>query len=65
MCEYLGYKVTKLKRTRIMNVNLSNLKIGEWRELTAKEMQQINKMVLSSLKTEEASKDSNKLKFKK
>ncbi len=28
MCEYLGYEVTKLKRTRIMNVTLGNLKTG-------------------------------------
>ena len=34
MCEYLGYKVTKLKRTRIMNVNLDRLETGQWRELT-------------------------------
>ncbi|TDQ29834.1 23S rRNA pseudouridine(2604) synthase RluF [Tenacibaculum caenipelagi] len=56
MCEYLGYEVTKLKRTRIMNVTLGNLKVGEWRELTSKEMDEINKLVASSSKTEEASK---------
>ena len=56
MCEYLGYEVTKLKRTRIMNVSLGNLKVGEWRELTSKEMEEINKLVTSSSKTEEASK---------
>ncbi len=55
MCEYLGYNVTKLKRTRIMNVNLANLKIGEWRELTSQEMNEINRLVSSSSKTEEAS----------
>ncbi|WP_428742789.1 23S rRNA pseudouridine(2604) synthase RluF [Tenacibaculum sp.] len=56
MCEYLGYEVIKLKRTRIMNVTLGNLKVGEWRELTSKEMDEINKLVASSSKTEEASK---------
>ncbi|MEY8861795.1 23S rRNA pseudouridine(2604) synthase RluF [Tenacibaculum singaporense] len=56
MCEYLGYEVTKLKRTRIMNVTLGNLKVGEWRELSSKEMDEINKLVSSSSKTEEASK---------
>ncbi len=69
MCEYLGYNVTKLKRTRIMNVNLGNLKIGEWRELTSKEMHEINILVSSSSKTEEASvktkKQSNKRTFNK
>ncbi|WP_299108509.1 23S rRNA pseudouridine(2604) synthase RluF [uncultured Tenacibaculum sp.] len=56
MCEYLGYEVKKLKRTRIMNVNLGNLKVGEWRELTSHEMDIINQLVSSSSKTEEASK---------
>ncbi len=56
MCEYLGYNVIKLKRTRIMNVALGNLKIGEWRELTSKEMNEIHSLVKSSVKTEEASK---------
>jgi 23S rRNA pseudouridine2604 synthase len=37
MCEYLGYKVTKLKRVRIMNVSLENLPTGKWRDLTAQE----------------------------
>ena len=31
MCEYLGYEVTKLKRTRIMNVELGYLQAGDWR----------------------------------
>ena len=60
MCEYLGYEVTKLKRTRIMNVNLDKLSIGQWRELTAIELAEINKMVESSSKTEEASVDTQK-----
>lgn len=55
MCEYVGYQVLKLKRTRIMNVQLNNLKIGEWRELTEKELYEINLMVEGSSKTEEAS----------
>lgn len=55
MCEYLGYEVTKLKRTRIMNVNLDKLAIGQWRELTSVELAEINRMVASSSKTEEAS----------
>ncbi len=58
MCEYLGYEVKKLKRTRIMNVTLGNLKVGAWRELTTKEMDEINTLVSSSSKTEEASKKS-------
>ncbi len=55
MCEYLGYEVTKLKRTRIMNVELGNLQQGDWRELTEEEMKEITKMISTSSKTEEAS----------
>jgi 23S rRNA pseudouridine2604 synthase len=62
MCDYLNYEVTSLKRTRIMNVNLDGLKVGEWRELTEKEMLQINKMIADSSKTEEASMDAHKKK---
>ena len=60
MCEYLGYNVTKLNRTRIMNVNLGKLKIGEWREISKGEMKKINEMVNTSSKTEEASTDLKK-----
>jgi 23S rRNA pseudouridine2604 synthase len=38
MCEALGYRVTKLKRVRIMNVHLKDLKTGEYRPLTEKEL---------------------------
>ena len=60
MCEYLNYEVTKLKRTRIMNVHLERLAEGAWRELTDDEMTLINEMTSSSSKTEEASKNSQK-----
>jgi 23S rRNA pseudouridine2604 synthase len=62
MCEHLGYEVTKLKRTRIMNVSLSGLKYGDWRELTQQEIDTINQLIKSSSKTEEASLDRNKKK---
>jgi len=55
MCEYLDYRVTKLKRVRIMNVNLGKLPVGHWRELSKKEVSQIKKMIGNSSKTEEAS----------
>ena len=60
MCDYLDYEVTKLKRTRIMNVSLGNLATDQWRELTDAEMSLINEMVSASSKTEEASKDKQK-----
>jgi 23S rRNA pseudouridine2604 synthase len=55
MCEYLDYEVMKLKRTRIMNVELGYLQSGDWRELTEDEMKDINNLISSSSKTEEAS----------
>lgn len=55
MCEYLNYEVLKLKRTRIMNVELGNLQSGDWRELTDLELSVIQKMIATSSKTEEAS----------
>jgi pseudouridine synthase len=55
MCEYLGYEVTRLKRVRIMNVDLGNLRLGQWRELTSSEMAEINRAVAHSTKTAEAS----------
>lgn len=43
MCEFLDYKVVSLKRVRIMNIQLSGLKEGRWRELTNKELQELKK----------------------
>jgi len=51
MCEYLGYEVTRLQRTRIMNVTLHNLKAGQWRNLSDQEMAEINIAVADSSKT--------------
>lgn len=41
MCEALGYKVTNLKRIRIMNIELGNLKPGQVRELTEQELKEL------------------------
>jgi len=38
MCEYLGYRVVKLKRIRFINITLGELKPGQWRKLTAQEL---------------------------
>jgi 23S rRNA pseudouridine2604 synthase len=38
MCDALGYRVTELRRIRIINVHLGALKIGQWRNLTEKEL---------------------------
>jgi len=53
MCSFCGYEVRKLKRVRIMNIGLKNLKLGEWREFTSLELDGILKMVATSSKTYE------------
>jgi 23S rRNA pseudouridine2604 synthase len=62
MCEHFGYEVTKLERTRIMNISLKGLPLGEWRELSEQEMAGIYKMVRNSSSTEEASKSARAMK---
>ena len=39
MCAHFGYEVQSLKRIRFMNIMLDGLKKGEWRELSAKEIE--------------------------
>ncbi|MBR3928180.1 MAG: 23S rRNA pseudouridine(2604) synthase RluF [Clostridia bacterium] len=41
MCDSLGYRVKTLKRVRIMNIHLGNLKLGQWRNLTPTEMKEL------------------------
>ena len=50
MCEHLYYRVKELKRTRIMNVGL-DLPVGQWRDLTKKELKEIYRLVEDSKKT--------------
>jgi len=50
MCEYLDYEVKALKRSRIMSVELGQLKPGQWRDLTKSEMAEINQAVAGSSK---------------
>lgn len=49
MCEYLDYKVVKLKRIRIMNIKL-DLGVGKYRELTKKEFNELNRLLKTSKK---------------
>lgn len=55
MCEYLGYTVTKLQRTRIMHIHLGNLKVGQYRALTPSETELLYSKIETSVKTKEAS----------
>lgn len=41
MCEALGYEVYRLQRVRIMNITLGNLPVGQWRDLSKKEKNQL------------------------
>ena len=43
MCAALGYGVYRLQRTRIMNIHLGNLPLGQWRDLSKKERTQLFK----------------------
>ena len=53
MCEALDYQVTQLKRVRIMNVSL-DIPVGQWRNLTKKELKEIYRLSLASSKTHDA-----------
>ena len=50
MCEFLDYKVVKLKRIRIMNIVL-DVPVGKWRYLNPSEMNEIHSLVATSAKT--------------
>ncbi len=56
MCEVLGYEVVRLKRVRIMNIKLSPLATGQWRELSGQEMSKLLSSLNSSDGEESASK---------
>lgn len=41
MCEYFGYRVTYLRRDRVMNITLDGLKKGRYRSLTKEEINEL------------------------
>jgi len=41
MCSALGYKAQRLKRVRIMHIELGNLGLGKWRYLTDQELKRL------------------------
>jgi len=49
MCNYLDYKVTNLKRIRIMNIKLDT-NPGKWRYLTQNELEDLNSLLQKSSK---------------
>ncbi|CAB5582614.1 23S rRNA pseudouridine(2604) synthase RluF [Providencia hangzhouensis] len=48
MCEHFGFEVTKLERVRIMNVKLTGIPVGEWRDLTDDELIELFDMMEKS-----------------
>lgn len=51
MCEFLGYRVTRLLRTRIMNLELGELKPGAYREITREEREELDRLLADSAGT--------------
>ena len=49
MCEYCGYDVKRLVRTRIMHLTLKGLKPGQWRDLSAPELATLQNSVTNSI----------------
>jgi 23S rRNA pseudouridine2604 synthase len=45
MCEFFGYEVVQLERWRVMNITLKGLGVGDWRELTDKELAGVFKAI--------------------
>ena len=39
--EYCGYRVTSLERTKFAGLNKIGLRIGQWRKLTAEEIEKL------------------------
>lgn len=48
MCQYFGYRVVKLQRTRIMSIELGNLESGKYRPVTAEEYARLQELISSS-----------------
>jgi 23S rRNA pseudouridine2604 synthase len=55
MCEAFGYEVVQLERIRVMNINIKGIGIGDWRELTEKELKELFSMIEHSSGTDDGS----------
>ena len=51
MTQYLGYRVVFLRRIRIMNIKLDQLKLGSYRSLSPLELLELNELLADSKKT--------------
>lgn len=48
MCEALGYRVKTLKRIRVMNIHLGDLKEGAYRDVTEEEWRKLRRLIQNS-----------------
>ena len=48
MCDALGYRVVSLKRVRIMNIRLGDLRTGSYREVTGEEWAELERLLADS-----------------
>jgi 23S rRNA pseudouridine2604 synthase len=67
MCEYFNYEVKQLERTRIMNVSLKGLTVGDWRDLSPQELNTIVSLTdesSSEMQVPKKAKSSHKSNFK-
>lgn len=60
MCKHFGFEVTRLERTRIMNVNLKGLPLGEWRDLNDDELIELFKLLEDSSSEDKPAKSAKK-----
>ena len=51
MCEYLGYRVERLGRVRVMNLELGDLPVGQYREAAEKELENLKSLIQDSSET--------------
>ena len=48
MCEALDYRVTNLKRVRVMNIELGDLRVGSYRKATPEEYRELRRLLEDS-----------------
>lgn len=60
MCEYFDYRVRSLLRVRIMNITLGRLKAGTWRNLTERELLELEELLKDSSNCPAEKKTENK-----
>ncbi len=49
MCMQLGYKAVRIRRIRVVNITLGDLKKGQWRELKGDELKELYKRVMKGV----------------